>query len=71
MDSSGFGKGLGDLFGFLFYTTVAGLMGIPLLFIAIGWMWFSEPNYKQQAIECGYAKYCPKTGEWAWKGECK
>lgn len=23
------------------------------------------------AIERGYALYCPTTGEWAWKGECE
>ena len=25
---------------------------------------------KRQAVERGYALYCPLTGEWAWKGEC-
>lgn len=29
-----------------------------------------ESNIRQQAIEKEYALYCPKTGEFAWKGEC-
>ena len=71
MDSSGMGRGLGDLLEFLFYAAAMGIVGIPILLIAFGWMWFSTPDYKQQAIERGYAEYCSKTGEWAWKGECE
>lgn len=26
---------------------------------------------KRQAIERGYALYCPADGEFAWKGECE
>ena len=25
----------------------------------------------KDAINHGYAQYCPDTGAWAWKGECK
>ena len=32
---------------------------------------YSIPVVKQEAIEKGYAMYCPKGGEWAWIGECK
>lgn len=70
MDSSGM-RSLRYLLGPLFYVAAAALIGIPLLLIVIGWMWWSEPNYKQQAIERGYAEYCSKIGEWAWKGECE
>lgn len=27
--------------------------------------------YEEQAIERGYALYCPADGNFAWKGECK
>jgi len=28
-------------------------------------------NFKAEAIQRGLAQYCPVTGNWAWKGECK
>jgi putative exporter of polyketide antibiotics len=28
-------------------------------------------NLKAEAIERDYALYCPKDGQFAWKGECK
>jgi len=31
---------------------------------------FEGGTYKAQAIERGYALYCPADGAWAWKGEC-
>ena len=31
---------------------------------------FEGGTYKAQAIERGYAQYCPADGAWAWKGEC-
>lgn len=71
MDSSGFGKGIGEALSLLFYFAGAAIIGIPALLVVIGWMWWSEPNYKQQAIDRGYAEYCAKTGDWAWKGECE
>lgn len=27
-------------------------------------------SLKNEAIERGYALYCPKTGDWAWVGDC-
>jgi len=27
--------------------------------------------YKSDAIERGYAQYCPTDGAWAWKDECE
>ena len=27
-------------------------------------------SYKAQAIERGYALYCPADGDWAWVGDC-
>lgn len=30
----------------------------------------TNKTIQQQAIERGYALYCPKDGEFAWKGEC-
>lgn len=31
----------------------------------------TRAQYRTDAIERGYAAYCPSNGEWAWKGECK
>jgi len=31
---------------------------------------FEGGTYRAQAIERGYAQYCPADGAWAWKGEC-
>ena len=28
-------------------------------------------KYKTEAVERGYAEYCPDTDNWAWKGECE
>lgn len=30
----------------------------------------TNKTIQQQAIERGYALYCPKDGKFAWKGEC-
>jgi hypothetical protein len=43
------------------------------------WVWsfvaavFFTPNsiWKNEAIDRGYALYCPVDGVFAWKGECK
>ena len=68
MDSSGIGRSIGDFFSFYIYTAATVIVGLPFLLI---WIWMYTPDYKQQAIERGYAEYCSKTGEWAWKGECE
>jgi hypothetical protein len=31
---------------------------------------FEGGTYKAQAIERGYALYCPANGAWEWVGEC-
>ena len=41
--------------------------------LLVGFLWFpavTTSNLEHQAIERGYAAYCPDTGNWAWKGEC-
>lgn len=30
-----------------------------------------QNTYQKEAIQKGYALYCPDTGEFAWKGECE
>lgn len=30
-----------------------------------------KKEFRTNAIEHGYAQYCPMDGKWAWKGECK
>jgi hypothetical protein len=32
---------------------------------------FEGGTYKFEAIERGYALYCPADGAWAWVGECE
>lgn len=36
-------------------------------------IWLHRPadELRYQAIERGYALYCPTDGEFAWKGECE
>lgn len=40
-----------------------------LLGVVIGAVIF-DTGYKAEAIQRGYASYCPTDGNWAWKGEC-
>ena len=28
-------------------------------------------KYHQEAIDRGFGQYCPQSGKWAWKDECK
>lgn len=37
----------------------------------ITWEHFSAPDWQAEAIERGYALYCPADGEFAWVGECE
>lgn len=50
------------------------LVGWTAAAVAIGWGLGIEATigqYRGQAVERGYASYCPVDGEWAWKGECE
>jgi len=52
-------------FGFL-----AGfVLGLIPMFIA--GMYLENDHWHLELIQRGLAQYCPLTGEWAWKGECK
>lgn len=47
---------------------------VAIIMFGIGILWGGAAAYKDievQAIERDYALYCPKDGEFAWKGECK
>lgn len=48
------------------------IIGIPIgiLMIFFGQV-LAVSNLKSQAIEKGYALYCPKDRKFAWKGECE
>lgn len=54
-----------DGFEVLIFITAAAAIGM----IAGGS--FTRADFKIQAIEHGYAQYCPANGAWAWKGECR
>lgn len=52
---------------------------LRLLIVAIGFgslmtlvagLLFFQPDYKQEAIDRGFAIYCQGDGSWAWVGEC-
>lgn len=47
-------------------------MGMTLT-MALGWLRENRDlgNFRHEAIERGYAEYCPKTGVLNWKGECE
>ena len=38
--------------------------------IFFGGMYAGSYKYKQEAVERGYALYCPDTGNFSWKDEC-
>lgn len=47
--------------------------GIILGLLSLYWFgsWETSEIYRKEAIERGYAQYCPLSGNWAWEGECK
>ena len=44
-------------------------LGIGLIIAAV-LLFLNEKKHHIEAIERGYALYCPVTGNFAWKGEC-
>jgi hypothetical protein len=46
---------------------VLGCFAIMTLLVGI---LFFQPDYKQEAIDRGFAVYCQDDGSWAWVGEC-
>lgn len=40
-----------------------------LLGILVGGSLVGE-SYREEAVERGYALYCPNNGDWAWVGDC-
>lgn len=57
----------------ILHYTMSVLLGIVvlLLILAYGRGDRMERDVQKQAIERGYALYCPADGEFAWKGECE
>ena len=51
-------------------TFVAGL-GLGLLGGVSSGGAIVEEVWQVETVERDLAQYCPKTGHWAWKGECK
>ena len=49
---------------------LAAILFIALLVSLFGFG-MREEAFKSQAIERGYALYCPTNGVWAWEGECQ
>lgn len=53
--------------GFSMFMFLVVCIGLGLL---IG-NFYTGKVFQKQAIERGYAQYCPANGAWAWKGECR
>lgn len=61
-----------DLDG-LWLLFLAGMCAIITLIFMVPYLVYlslSEPEWQAQAIARGYALHCPKTGDFAWQGEC-
>lgn len=48
---------------------------MSVMLIALFFMWVGDATnihtqYRTEAIERGYAQYCPQNGSFAWVGEC-
>jgi hypothetical protein len=55
-----------------FMIFVIGVLAVLLIFISAKAVGNAEiyERLKGEAIELGYASYCPLDGRWAWKGQC-
>lgn len=69
MDGSAF-RGLGEALQLGFVIGAVAVVLVPVLaaYIALGH--FNAPDWQDEAIERGFALYCPSDGKFAWKGEC-
>lgn len=58
---------------FVLSTAGGFCLGLLLSLILFTWIAYSDGRevVRKQAVERGYAAYCPKNGQWAWNGECK
>jgi uncharacterized membrane protein YpjA len=54
-----------DGLGILWLLVVAVFIGF-----IFGYM-YGEDEMQAQAIQRGYALYCPSSGDFAWQGECE
>lgn len=66
----GFAQGIGDVIMWLFYIAVGAVIGFIVLLGYNIYNFTSSPDLVDQAVERGYALYCPDDGKFAWKGEC-
>ncbi len=51
-------------------TLLTLMLCTSMILLGLGAYRLAENEYHSQAIERGYAQYCPD-GAWAWKGECE
>jgi hypothetical protein len=69
MDGSAFSK-LGDALVTLFVVACTAVIGCIVLLIYVIWSLALAPDWQREAIQRGYALYCPGDGSFAWVGEC-
>lgn len=70
MDGSMF-RGVGEAMSLLFWLAAAASIGCIALLGYVVWDWTTTPDWQREAIQRGFALYCPGNGEFAWKGECE
>jgi hypothetical protein len=60
------------VFDFVFSSAGGFAFGVTVAFLTIGAVTYStgKNGVRSEAIDRGYAAYCPKNGRWAWIGEC-
>jgi hypothetical protein len=69
MDSSAF-RGFGKTIVAVFWVAILSSTGFMALVVYLVWSWATAPDWQREAIQRGFATYCPDSGEFAWKGEC-
>ena len=60
---------LSGVFDGLLWFLYAAIAFGSLMALVAGLLFF-QPDYKQEAIDRGFATYCQDDGSWAWVGEC-
>jgi hypothetical protein len=58
----------GVIQGLLWLICLLIVFGV-IMILSVGILFF-QPDYKQEAIDRGFAVYCQDDGSWAWVGEC-
>jgi hypothetical protein len=60
------------VFDFVFSSLGGFALGVMTASVTVGAVTYSagQSGVRSEAVDRGYAAYCPKNGRWAWVGEC-